>query len=146
MGEGAPWQQTPGEELEVGRGEALLEGDEVAILALGPVANRALEAAAQWPGRVGVYDMRFLKPLDEALLAAVTGRYKHLITVEDGCLAGGLYSAVSEWVAAHRSPVTLDGLGIPDSFVAQASQSQQQAACGIDTAGIKKSLEKVFGK
>jgi 1-deoxy-D-xylulose-5-phosphate synthase len=90
--------------------------------------------------------MRFLKPLDEALLTAVTGRYRHLITVEDGCLAGGLYSAVSEWVAAHRCPVTLDGLGIPDAFVAQASQSQQQAACGIDAAGIKKSLEKVFGK
>ena len=146
MGEGTPWREAPGEPLEIGRGETLLEGDEVAILALGPVANRALEAAADWPGRVGVYDVRFLKPLDEALLAAVTGRYRHLITVEDGCLAGGLYSAVSEWVAAHRCPVTLDGLGIPDSFVVQASQSQQQAACGIDTAGIKKSLEKVFGK
>ena len=146
MGEGAPWRETPGESLPVGRGERLLEGSEVAILALGPVASQALEAASGWPGRVSVYDLRFLKPLDTDLLAEAAARHRHLITVEDGCLAGGLYGAVSEWLSAHPCGATLEGLGIPDAFVAQASQSQQRAACGIDTAGIKKSLAKVFGE
>ena len=146
MGEGAPWQETPGAALPVGRGECLLEGGDVAILGLGPAVNRALEAAADFPGRVSVYDMRFLKPLDGQLLADAAARHRHLITVEDGCLAGGLYGAVSEWLAAHPGQATLEGLGIPDSFVAQASQSQQQAACGIDAGGIRKSLKKVFGE
>ena len=146
MGEGTPWRQTTGTPVEVGKGETLLEGSDVAILGLGPVVNRALEAAAGWPGRVGVYDLRFLKPLDEALLASVAARYRHLITVEDGCLAGGLYGAVSEWLAAHPCGVTLEGLGIPDIFVTHASQARQHAACGIDTAGIRKSLAKVFGE
>ena len=145
MGEGAPWQETAGQVLETGRAETLLEGDgTVAVLALGPVANRALEAARAWPGRVGVYDMRFLKPLDGQLLADVAGRYRHLITVEDGCLAGGLYGAVSEWLAAHGAGVSLEGIGIPDRIIPQAKQSEQYAECGIDAAGIAKSLKKVF--
>ncbi len=145
MGEGAPWRETEGRVLETGRAETLLEGDgTVAVLALGPVANRALEAAQAWPGRVGVYDMRFLKPLDEQLLADVAGRYRHLITVEDGCLAGGLYGAVSEWLAAHRTGATLEGIGVPDRIIPQARQSEQYAECGIDAAGIAKSLKKVF--
>ena len=145
MGEGTPWQETAGQVLETGRAETLLEGDgTVAVLTLGPVANRALEAAQAWPGRVGVYDMRFLKPLDERLLADVAGRYRHLITVEDGCLAGGLYGAVSEWLAAHGTGATLEGIGIPDRIIPQAKQSEQYAECGIDAAGIAKSLKKVF--
>ena len=147
MGQGAPWQETAGQVLETGRAETLLEGDgTVAVLALGPVANRALEAAQAWPGRVGVYDMRFLKPLDGQLLADVAGRYRHLITVEDGCLAGGLYGAVSEWLAAHASGATLEGIGIPDRIIPQAKQSEQYAECGIDAAGIAKSLKKVFAE
>ena len=145
MGEGAPWRDTEGKILETGRAETLLKGDgTVAVLALGPVANRALEAAKGWPGRVEVVDMRFLKPLDEQLLTDVAGRCRHLITVEDGCLAGGLYGAVSEWLAAHPTGATLEGIGIPDRIIPQARQSEQYAACGIDAAGIAKSLKKVF--
>ena len=147
MGEGTPWRETAGQVLETGRAETLLEGDgTVAVLTLGPVANRALEAAQAWPGRVGVFDMRFLKPLDERLLADVAGRYRHLITVEDGCLAGGLYGAVSEWLAAHGTGATLEGIGIPDRIIPQAKQSEQYAECGIDAAGIAKSLKKVFAE
>ena len=146
MGEGAPWRDTPGEALEVGRAETLLEGSEVAVLGIGPAVNRALEAAQAWPGRVGVYDFRFLKPLDTRLLAHIAGSYRHLITVEDGCLAGGLFGAVSEFLASGRFRATLEGIGIPDRFVPQAKQSEQLAACGIDAAGIAKSLKKVFGE
>ena len=146
MGEGTPWREAAGVPLDIGRGCTLLEGDEVAILGLGPVVNRALEAAAGWPGRVGVYDMRFLKPLDEALLTEVAGRYRHLITVEDGALAGGLYGAVSEFLAPGRFKATLEGIGIPDRFIPHARQSEQYAACGMDAEGIRKSLKKVFGE
>ena len=147
MGEGAPWKETEGQVLETGRAEILQEGDgTVAVLGLGPVVNRALEAAQAWPGRVCVVDVRFLKPLDEQMLADVAGRYRHLITVEDGCLAGGLYGAVSEWLAAHRSGATLEGIGIPDRIIPHARQSEQYAECGIDAAGIEKSLKKVFAE
>ena len=147
MGEGTPWKETEGTVLETGRAETLLEGDgTVAVLGLGPVVNRALEAAQAWPGRVCVVDVRFLKPLDEQMLADVAGRYGHLITVEDGCLAGGLYGAVSEWLAAHRTGATLEGIGIPDRIIPHARQSEQYAECGIDAAGIAKSLKKVFAE
>ncbi len=146
MGEGTAWREAPPEPLEPGRGAALLEGDEVAILGLGPVVNRALEAAADWPGRVGVYDMRFLKPLDEDLLAEVAGRCRHLVTLEDGALAGGLFGAVSEFLAGGRFRATLEGIGIPDRFISHARQSEQYAACGLDADGIRKSLKKVFGE
>ena len=147
MGEGTPWKETEGQVLETGRAEILQEGDgTVAVLGLGPVVNRAREAAQAWPGRVCVVDVRFLKPLDERMLADVAGRYRHLITVEDGCLAGGLYGAVSEWLAAHRSGATLEGIGIPDRIIPHARQSEQYAECGIDAAGIEKSLKKVFAE
>ena len=146
MGEGTPWRDAPGEVLEIGRAETMLEGSEVAVLGIGPAVNRALEAASGWPGRVGVYDFRFLKPLDEELLGSIAARYRHLITVEDGCLSGGLFGAVSEWLASGRFKATLEGIGIPDRFIPQAKQSEQLADCGIDAAGIAKSLKKVFGE
>ncbi len=144
MGEGTPWRETGTEPLEIGRAETLLEGTDVAILAIGPCVNRAAEAAAAWPGRVGVYDFRFLKPLDEALLQDIAARYAHIITVEDGALAGGLFSAVSEHLAAHGCNVPVEGIGIPDRFIAQARQAEQYASCGMDVEGIQKSLQKVF--
>ena len=144
MGEGTPWRETGTEPLEIGRAETLLEGTDVAILAIGPCVNRAAEAAAAWPGRVGVYDFRFLKPLDEALLQDIAARYAHIITVEDGALAGGLFSAVSEYLAAHGCNVPVEGIGIPDRFIAQARQAEQYASCGMDVEGIQKSLQKVF--
>ena len=146
MGEGTPWREAEPEPYEIGRAETLLEGDTVAVLGLGPVVNRALEAARDWPGRVGVFDLRFLKPLDTEAVRRIAGRYAHILTVEDGALCGGLYGAVAELLARIRSRATLDGIGIPDRFIPQAKQSEQQAECGLDVEGIRKSLRKVFGE
>ena len=146
MGEGTAWREAAPEPYEIGRAETLLEGDTVAVLGLGPVVNRALEAARDWPGRVGVFDLRFLKPLDSEAVRHVAGRYAHILTVEDGALCGGLYGAVAELLARIRSRATLDGIGIPDRFISQAKQSEQQAECGLDVEGIRKSLRKVFGE
>ena len=144
MGEGVPWRDVAPAPVEIGRAETLLEGDEVAVIGIGPAVNRALEAAQAWPGRVGVYDFRFLKPFDSERLADITSRYRHILTVEDGAICGGLYGAVCEGLAAGGFQVRVEGIGIPDRFIAQAKQTEQYTRCGMDVEGIQKSLQKVF--
>ncbi|MBQ9548439.1 MAG: 1-deoxy-D-xylulose-5-phosphate synthase [Bacteroidales bacterium] len=143
-GEGVPWQDAPRTPWPVGQGETLLEGDTVALIGLGPVVNRALEAAARFPGRVGVYDFCYLKPLDEALLNTIAQRYRHIITLEDGTLKGGLFGAVSEALAPCPGGPSVEGLGIPDRFIGQARQTEQRTACGLDSDSISKNIEKVL--
>ena len=138
-GEGTPWREDPGEPLPIGKGEKLVEGKGVAILGIGPVVNRAVEAALRhksdyWVSPA-VYDMRFVKPLDTAILEEVSG-YSAILTVEDGCLKGGLYSAVCEYFAARTEAPLIKGLGIPDRFIPQDTQRAQWADCGLDTESI----------
>ncbi|MBO4263380.1 MAG: 1-deoxy-D-xylulose-5-phosphate synthase [Bacteroidales bacterium] len=140
-GEGTPWRDTPFTQLETGKAEELLHGDSVAILAAGPCVNRALEAAAAHPGRVGVYDFRFIKPLDETMLAEICRHYRCLLTAEDGCLKGGLYGAVCEYVAGNGLGLRVEGIGIDDCFVPQGRQQDQRARFGLDTAGFSARLE-----
>ena len=138
-GEGVEWKEAPFGKLTVGRGEKLLDGKNVAILALGPVANRALEAALRhktdyWVAP-SVYDMRWLKPLDTAILEEVS-QCRVILTVEDGALKGGLYGAVCEYFAGRSDAPIVKGLGIPDRFIAQDTQSAQRAECCLDTESI----------
>ena len=146
-GEGAAWRTREAEKVVPGCGECLAEGEDIAILGLGPCVNRALEAAARCKEKYGkspaVYDMRFLKPLDRSLLDAVAREFGTVITVEDGCLAGGLYGAVTEYMASEGRSLRISGLGIPDEFIPQDSQSAQRAACGIDADGIFREIERV---
>ena len=138
-GEGVSWKEEPFRELPVGKGEKLLDGKEVAILALGPVANRALEAALRYkaghPAAPAVYDMRFLKPLDTDILEEVS-RFRVILTMEDGAVKGGLYGAVCEFFAAREDAPVVKGLGIPDHFMPQDTQASQRAGCCLDTEGI----------
>ena len=140
-GEGAEWKDISFGELPVGRAETLLEGDRVALVATGPSVNDAMKAAAAFPGRVGVYNFRYLKPLDTAVLDRIAHAYAHIITIEDGCLTGGLFGAVSEHVAGMGVPVTVEGLGIPDKFIRHATRSSQKAACGTDADSIAKKIQ-----
>ena len=141
-GEGVPWRDAPYEEIPVGKAECLLEGRTVAIVALGPCVGNALRAAADFPGEVGVYDFRFLKPLDEEALEHIARTYTHILTVEDGCLKGGLFGAVAEYMAAAGHHIGISGAGIPDTFVRHASRSAQEAAAGTDKNSLSKFLEK----
>ena len=138
-GEGMDWEKADAHPLPVGKGECLMKGKGVAVLALGPVANRALEAAQRHKGDywVGpsVYDMRFLKPLDHDILEEVSS-YKAILTVEDGSLKGGLYGAVSEYFAARPDAPIIKGVGIPDRFVVQDTQKAQREECGLDTESL----------
>ena len=142
MGRGAAWQDVPFAELPVGKAEPLLEGDTVAVVSCGPAAYDALRAAEEYAGKVGVYNFRFIKPLDCEALDGIAARYERIVTVEDGTLLGGLYGAVCEYVLARGYDIKVEGIGIPDRFISQARQTKQLADCGIDYEGIKKSLSK----
>ena len=138
-GEGEPWREAPYEALPVGKGEKLMAGKDVAILGLGPVVNTALAAARRhktdyWVGPA-VYDMRFLKPLDAEIMEEA-GKYKAIITVEDGSLKGGLFGAVCEYFAARENAPLVKGVGIPDRFMPQDTQKAQRAACGMDEESL----------
>jgi len=147
MGEGTPWKDTEAKIIPTGKGETLLEGSEVAIIGLGPTVNRALEAAKECEsGSAGVYDFRFLKPLDEELLRRIASSYKHILTLEDGSIKGGLYGAVCEFVAAEGVKIPVEGIGVGDEFIGQGRQTAQYARCEMDCEGIKKRLQKVFAE
>ena len=147
IGEGVAWKEAPYEELPVGQGEKLLEGEDVAILGLGPVVNRALAAGLRCREELkktpAVYDMRFLKPLDDAILEEVS-KYKVLVTIEDGALKGGLYGAVSEYFAGRKEAPVIKGVGIPDSFIPQDTQKAQRASCGMDEESLFILLEELL--
>jgi len=137
--EGVEWEKAEPLTFPIGKGEKLMDGKGVAVLAIGPVANRALEAARRhktdyWVGPA-VYDMRFLKPLDPDIMDEVSG-YKAILTVEDGCLKGGLYGAVSEYFAAMPDAPVIKGVGIPDRFVVQDTQKSQREECGLDAESL----------
>lgn len=142
MGRGTAWQDVPFAELPVGKAETLLEGDTVAVISCGPAAYDALRAAEDYAGKVGVYNFRFVKPLDCEALDGIAARYERIVTVEDGTLLGGLYGAVCEYVLSRGYDIKVEGIGIPDRFISQARQTRQLADCGIDYEGIKKSLSK----
>ena len=138
-GEGTAWRDVPAEPLPVGRGEKLLSGKGVAILGIGPVVNRALEAALRhktdyWEAP-SVYDVRYLKPLDPAIMEEVSG-CKAILTVEDGCLKGGLFGAVSEYFAIRPNAPIVKGVGIPDRYIGQDTQKGQWEECGLDTESL----------
>ncbi|MBQ9463459.1 MAG: 1-deoxy-D-xylulose-5-phosphate synthase [Bacteroidales bacterium] len=141
-GEGVQWEHVPFRELPVGKAEQLLEGSDIAVAGAGPALNRALEAAAAFDGKVGVFNFRFVKPLDTEMLDAIAARYHCIVTLEDGAVAGGLFGAVSEYIASHHPGVPVQAVGIGDSFVCQATQSEQRKAWNLDKEG----LEKIFRK
>lgn len=138
-GEGRPWKESDFEELPVGKGRKLLDGKGVAVLALGPVANRALEAAKRhktdyW-SCPAVYDMRWLKPIDTDILEEAS-KYSVIVTVEDGTVKGGLFGAVSEFFAGRADAPVIKAVGIPDRFIPQAARDEQLRECSLDTESL----------
>ena len=136
----------PLEEMAVGTGRKLKDGDAMAVLTIGPIGNTAAEAIAEAEGEnpnlsIAHYDMRFLKPLDETILNEVGRRFKRIVTIEDGVRNGGLGSAVMEWMADHGYAARVDRLGLPDSFVPHGTVEQLKHIVGIDKEGIKRHLK-----
>ncbi|MGM9734876.1 MAG: 1-deoxy-D-xylulose-5-phosphate synthase [Candidatus Cryptobacteroides sp.] len=140
-GEGVAWREAGFTMMEAGKGECLKEGRDIAVICAGPTANRALEAASEILGEEGwspaIYNIRYVKPIDTGILGEICRDFSRIITVEDGCLAGGLYGAVAEYVTSMGEPIPVRGVGIPDLFVQQATQAQQRAEFGLDKDGLK---------
>jgi 1-deoxy-D-xylulose-5-phosphate synthase len=111
----------------------------VAILSIGHIGNDALAAANNLDDiSVAHYDLRFVKPLDEEMLHEVFQKFNKIITVEDGCLQGGMGSAVLEFMTDHGYAAQVKRLGIPDRLVEHGEQNELQAECGFDQEGIEK--------
>lgn len=135
----------PMEEITIGTGRRLLEGNDVAVLSLGPIGNNVTKAISEMqeegnPTSVAHYDMRFAKPLDNKLLEEIAGKFKKIVTIEDGCIQGGFGSAVTEWMTDHGHHPTIKRLGLPDTFVEHGSVSELQAIVGIDVNSIKQTI------
>ena len=132
----------PLEEVKVGTGRKLHDGDDVAVLTIGPMGNNAMRAIEQLGSEasVALYDMRFLKPIDENILEEVGKKFKRIITVENGAIRGGLGSAVLEWMNDHGYTPKVKRLGLPDNFVEHGTVKELQHIVGIDEDGIKKAI------
>ena len=143
-GELPDWR-CPFEEIKVGTGRKLHDGSDVAVLSIGPIGNNVTRAIEQLKFEnegisVAHYDMRFLKPIDENILEEVGRNFKHVITVENGVIKGGLGSAVLEWMNDHGYNPKVQRLGLPDSFVEHGTVKELMHIVGIDEEGIKKAI------
>lgn len=136
------------QEMPVGKGVCLKKGDSsLAILSLGPLgfaAKKAVERAEADGMSVSLYNMLFLKPLDEALLDEVASRYQHVITVEDGVVNGGFGSAVLEYFADHEYSVKVKRIGIPNLFATHGTQEELYHLYGMDAEGIYNAITAIL--
>ena len=133
----------PLEEIKVGTGRKLCDGDDVAVLSIGDIGNNVTQAIQELPAHsVAHYDMRFLKPLDEGILHEVGRKFKRVVTVENGVRNGGLGSAVMEWLGDHGYTVKVTRLGLPtDHFVEHGKVAELQHLVGLDVESIKKAIQ-----
>lgn len=140
-GEGVQWKDAPYEILPAGKAVELKAGKKLALVCSGPVTSKAMKIAEKYGEDVGVYNFRFIKPLDTEMLAKIAGQYSHIITLEDGSLKGGLYGAVAEELADAENAPTVEGIGIPDEFVRHASKDEEWVLCGMDEKSVTKKIE-----
>lgn len=137
--------KTPMKEIPVGRGRKLQDGDDIAILTIGHIGNEARKAIKELEklgASIAHYDMRFAKPIDDLILHEVFGKFDKVITVEDGCIQGGMGSAVLEFMADNGYAAKVSRLGIPDKFVHHGTQQELWAECGYDARSISENLIK----
>lgn len=141
-----PEWKLPFEEIEIGKGQQIKEGKKAAILSIGPVGNFAVKAAQILDNEnlsTAVFDIRFLKPMDEQLLHDVFTSFDFVLTVEDGSIIGGFGSAVLEFKNDNNYSSKVKRLGIPDEFIQQGSPDELYKECGFDVAGIVSAVREV---
>ena len=144
FGEGVEWENADYASLQAGKGEKMADGTKVAVVAAGPFAYRAVEAAAELRAETGwspaIYNIRYIKPVDEELLAEIASGYDRVVTVEDGTILGGLHGAVAEYMSALENPLPVHAVGIPDRYMTQATQMELRQECRL----TKDELKRVF--
>ncbi|MCK9342745.1 MAG: 1-deoxy-D-xylulose-5-phosphate synthase [Massilibacteroides sp.] len=137
------WQK-PFESIPIGKGRKLKDGNDVAVLSIGPIGNDVAQAIKEIGDTLSVahYDMRFLKPLDESILHEVGKKYKRIITVEDSCRIGGFGSAILEFMADHHYTTSVTRIGLEDNFVTHGPIKKLNERCGLDVNNIKQIILK----
>ena len=157
--------KNPMEEIKTGTGRKLKDGDDIAVITIGPIGNDAAKAIAELeaegkeqceasdegkeqcegkPLSIAHYDLRFLKPLDNSLLEEVGKKFKHIVTIEDGVRNGGMGSAVLEWMNDHGYQPTITRMGLPDDFVEHGTVNQLREIVHLDNNSIKETLKAVL--
>ncbi len=146
-GEGVKWRDEAMTEIPVGKAEELKKGSDVAVLTFGPIGNTALsavESLCEDASKYGVYNMRFVKPLDTELIDKIVKEYKSIVTVEDGALQGGFGSAVLEYIADSGYSIPVKRIGIPDNFIEHGTPAELYHMLGMDVEGVMETLKVVF--
>ena len=137
----------PLEPVVVGTGRKIKEGDDVAVLSIGPIGNLAEHAITTWEKESGktaaLYDMRFLKPIDTGILKEVGRKYSRIITIENGTITGGLGTAVMEFMADNGFTPIIRRLGLPDRFIEHGSTPQLLHLCHIDEDAVISTLSEL---
>ena len=136
------WKQ-PFKEIPIGKGRKLKDGKHLAILSIGTIGmtvSKICDDFIKQGIEIAHYDMRFVKPIDEELLHEVFNNFQKIITVEDGCLQGGMGSAVLEFMSENNYNAKIKRIGIPDHFIAHGTQEELYKECGMDEAGIFKAV------
>jgi 1-deoxy-D-xylulose-5-phosphate synthase len=136
-----PNWKTPFKKIKIGSGRKVKSGEDIAILTIGHIGNEALTAVDLLKKKgvsAALYDMRFVKPLDELLLHEIFSKFDKVVTVEDGCIQGGFGSAVLEFMADHQYSAKVVRLGMPDRVVEHGSQQELWAECNYDAQSIEK--------
>lgn len=146
-GAGVAWRNEPFEHLPIGHGQCLREGSAVALLTVGTTGNAGARAVARAVAEgidAAHYDLRYVKPLDESLLEEVGRKFRRIVTVEDGCLRGGVGEAILAWYAQKGIAVEIRSLGIGDEWVSHGTPAQLYALCGYDEEAIFEALTNHF--
>jgi 1-deoxy-D-xylulose-5-phosphate synthase len=127
-------------EIEIGKGEKIKDGKDIAILSIGTPGNTAIKLANDLEEEnlnIAVFDMIFVKPLDNKLLTEIFNNYKHIITIEDNSIIGGFGSAISEFMVDNKFNSKIYRFGIPDRFISHGSQQQLIEECEFDYNTLK---------
>jgi len=141
------WKK-PFQKIGIGKGRRIQNGDDIAILTIGPVGNFAVQACKTLEEKgikAAHYDMRFAKPIDEDILHEVFAKHSKVITIEDGCIIGGMGSAIREFMADHNYQAQVKRLGIPDKFIEHGEQQELYVECGFDTQSIISTAVEMVG-
>lgn len=138
----------PFEAIEIGKGRKLKDGEEIAILSFGHPGNFAASAIRDVKAdgiNPAHFDMRFAKPLDEAMLHEVFAKFKKIITIEDGTVVGGFGSAILEFMNEHGYKADVKIMGIPDRLVEHGTPKELYNEIGLDANGIAVQLREMAG-
>ena len=143
------WRK-PFEPVVIGSGRKIKEGDDIAVLSIGPIGNLAEQAIETWEKESGktaaLYDMRFLKPIDTSILREVAKKYNRIITIENGAVTGGLGTAVVEYMADNGYTPVIRRMGLPDRFIEHGSTPQLLHLCHIDEDAIINTLSELISE